>query len=161
MTNDNRPADFDARVMSYWPGLLGAAFRYERDKDARYDLAVDTVAYALGHWQSFREDGGFFNWLKWCMRSIISNRSKGRHRTLLIADDPNGSLICMASVPPAQEHSADLSIVLKRIQSMPAGQDLLQAAMGASLREIADGKVTPQTIELRIRRLRARLQDAA
>jgi len=75
--NDNRPPEFDARVMAYVPGLRKFAAR-KVPMEYRDDLVTDTIMYALEHWTNYREDGGMYNWLIWQMRGILKNAATKR-----------------------------------------------------------------------------------
>lgn len=127
--NDNspRPAEFDKRLATYIPGLRKQAKHYNCDVD---DLVSDTVEHALKSWHTFREDGGFWWWLKRCMQYVVARRKRiQRPRTVAIMNHD-------AATHPNQEEYADLS---RALNSLPVGRDgeiVLRAAMGEEGPEI-------------------------
>ncbi|MBB4192764.1 sigma-70 family RNA polymerase sigma factor [Rhizobium aethiopicum] len=134
--NDNRPAEFDARVMAYVPGLKRLAGR-RVPREYRDDLVTDTIMYALAHWKNFREDGGMWNWLEWSMRGILKNaatKAANRKKNLKfvpIEDHMN------LSTPATQLAHADLSKALDGMTGR-GGKIVVRRALGHSLREIGD-----------------------
>lgn len=130
-----RPHTFDARVMSYHPGLSNLARKYKRTAEERYDLVTDTIAYALEKWENFREDGGMYNWLAWNMRGLASNQraTASRRPTFVYKGQEQGAVS-----QPQQEGYSDLSSVLRALSSGRPGTILLRRAMGDGLAEIAD-----------------------
>lgn len=136
MTDNSRPASFDARVMAYLPGLRKLAAR--RVQPAyRDDLVTDTIAYALEHWTNYREDGGLWNWLVWQMRGILKNEATKKANR-----DKHVTFVQMAdhmhfSVPASQEDYADLSFAFDRAAGVKNGDVLIRRAMGDTLDDIA------------------------
>ncbi|MBX4941143.1 sigma-70 family RNA polymerase sigma factor [Rhizobium binae] len=149
--NDNRPAEFDARVMAYVPGLRRLAGR-RVPREYRDDLVTDTIIYALAHWKNFREDGGMWNWLEWSMRGILKNaatKAANRKKNLkFVPLDENMDLV----TPANQLDYADLSKALDGMTGR-GGKIVVRRAMGDSLAEI--GKNMGLTSE-RVRQLEAR-----
>lgn len=142
--NDNRPqqrpAEFDARVMAYVPGLRNLARRYRRTDEQRNDLVTDTIMSALDRWQSYRADGGMWNWLAWTMRGIVSNHAqqaavRRKHIKFVAMDD-----VPHAPIETNQEDYADLSSALAALGRVKNGDVVMRRAMGDSLREIAEDR---------------------
>ena len=133
--NDNtmRPAEFDARLMSYLPGIRNQA-RKMVPVELREDLVTDTFIYCLENWRKYREDGGFWNWVCWGMRGIRSNNAQRKSR---ISEAGEGEEYRNASVPATQHDHADLSLVLAKLSGTRASEALLRRAMGEGLSEIA------------------------
>ncbi|NZD50512.1 sigma-70 family RNA polymerase sigma factor [Rhizobium leguminosarum] len=136
MTNQTRPAAFDARVMAYVPGLR--AFAAKRvPREYREDLVTDTIMYALAHWTNFREDGGMWNWLEWSMRGILKNAAtKAANRAKHLRCVPIEDHMYL-STPANQLAYADLSRALDSMTGR-GGKIVVRRALGHSLREIAD-----------------------
>lgn len=136
MTNTNRPAEFDARVMAYLPGLRKLASKMV-PRQYRDDLVTDTIMFALERWQNFREDGGMWNWLAWNMRGIVTNGAKkaanDKKRVVFVPIEDHMNL----AVPAAQDGYAELSDALRHISAHRHGSVLLRRAMGDGLKEIA------------------------
>lgn len=155
--NDNRPPEFDARVMAYMPGLR--AFAGKRvPREYRDDLVTDTIIYALAHWKNFREDGGMWNWLIWQMRGILKNEAtKAAVRKKAVTFVPLDDRMSF-SVPARQlEHTA-LSMALDDMNTRE-GAVVLRRAMGYSLDEIAtDFGVTGERVRQIEAKERGRLQ---
>lgn len=160
--NDNtqRPAEFDARLMAYYPGMRKLAAKYV-PRQYREDLVTDTIMYCLSHWQSFREDGGFWAWIKWCMRGVVSNQAQAavaRKGLALVNDD---FAYAAAATPAAQERYAELSAVLGQLSGTRNGRVVLRRAMGDQLLEIAnDIGVTKARVDQIQKAERARLRKA-
>ncbi len=126
---DERPKEFDDRLLSYMPGLQSLARRMQpEDPDA---LVNDTFAFALSKWKNFRPDGGFWLWISMNMRAIArKNRSrKVPHMSGIAAAEHVQEL-------GNQEHSADLSMVRVLLNDR-AGTCLIRHASGETYREIA------------------------
>ncbi len=130
-----RPAEFDARVMAYLPGLRRLAAKYV-PRPYREDLVTDTIMYALERWQNYREDGGMWNWLSWNMRGIATNAAKKaasqKNRAIFVPLTHQDS-----AVAPAQEGYVQLSEALRLVSAHRHGTVLLRRAMGDGLKEIA------------------------
>lgn len=152
MNDNERPAEFDLKLMAYMPGIRSLAVRWEVSGQ-REDLIQDTIAYVLTHWKNFRHDGdykNFYSWIKWQMRGIANNR-KRRIKTPL-TDDPTGLIMANVPVPANQEYAADLVIALDKLATNINGSTLLRFAAGFDQYEIAasDG-VSRQAVSLRCR----------
>ncbi|MBX5010866.1 sigma-70 family RNA polymerase sigma factor [Rhizobium lentis] len=126
--NDNRPAEFDARVMQYKQGLEALASKLTNTKEEREDLVTDTIIYCLGHWRSFRPEGGFYNWLYWSMRGVLSLRRDAARRQLKIVADEDGRLLAGRAVDPSQIHHVELVETLETMDTRE-GQILLRRVM--------------------------------
>lgn len=160
--NDNRPAEFDARVLAYVPGLRKLASRYTHTAEQREDLVNDTIMYALERWQNFREDGGFWTWLTWQMRGIVKNAAKSsaarRKRVNFVALEDSHQ----PSTPASQDDAAYLGQVLSCLDRLDTDTRscVLRIADGDSLEAIAtDYGVSKQAISQRAQRARAGLAD--
>lgn len=148
-----RPADFDARVLAYMPGLRALAKRYV-PQEYREDLVTDTIIYALDKWQNFRPDGGMWNWLSWTMRGIVSNRAerastKTRKGVQFV---PLEDVAFMASTPPTQEDAVIAKDMLSRLPRNKGGRILLKRGLGYSLAEIGQRRRRPVSAE-RVRQM--------
>lgn len=135
-----RPASFDAKVMSYVPGLRKLAARYAT-REYRNDLVTDTVIYALEKWENFRgghesDKGGMWNWLAWCMRGIVKNgatkaATRKKHVLFVPLEDH-----MQVVTPPNQFEHAYLGQISDRLQSSSTGSALYRRALGDTLEEI-------------------------
>jgi DNA-directed RNA polymerase specialized sigma24 family protein len=194
-----RPRWVDAKIMSYLPGLRKAAHRYyPREPKAAEDLVTDTIMHCLKNWQGYRDEegGGFFGWISWAMRSQYSNKKKAAHRTLPIMDLGGDGFSSTARdeshssgfnqgeggashfierqaagrTASNQEEIAIVNDVVRKLQTLPYGSDVLAMAMGESLEEIAargvrlqggggrgKGNVSRQAVQQRIASTRALL----
>ncbi|MDO3431158.1 sigma-70 family RNA polymerase sigma factor [Rhizobium sp. CBN3] len=134
--NDNRPAEFDARVMQYKQGLEVLARKLTKTKEEREDLVTDTIIYCLSHWRSFRPEGGFYNWLYWSMRGVLSLRRDAARRQLSIVEDPEGRLMALRGTAPAQLDRVQLTQTLAAMSERGGGV-VIRRAMGETLPVIA------------------------
>lgn len=152
--NDNtpRPAEFDARVMAYMPGLKKLALRYVPRKYAD-DLVTDTIIYALEKWRNYRADGGFWNWLSWAMRGIVKNQATvakaqrhGAGMVVPLADHD-------AAVDARQDDALHARDVLKRMSRTREGRIMIRRGLGDQLDEIGRrrgiGKERVRQLEMR------------
>lgn len=157
--NDNRPPEFDARVIAYLPGLKKLARRYTRNLEERDDLVTDTIALCLRKWKTFRPDGGLWSWMSWEMRGIASNmRSR---KQINIVDDATGYIMGNAAIAPRQETYADLSQTLAKATSKYQ-QIAVRKAMGATLRELGDEfGISRQRVEQLVKRGQAEFRGEA
>ncbi|MGM4911464.1 sigma-70 family RNA polymerase sigma factor [Rhizobium sp. 768_B6_N1_8] len=161
--NDNpegRPAAFDKRLMEYMPGLTVLARKLSRHPKEREDLVTDTIIYCLGHWTSYREDGGFWNWLYWSMRGVLSSRRDAYGRQLKIVDDADGKLLAGRHVDATQLVHMEL---VQTLESMTArgGNIVIRRAMGDGLGEIgADMGISKERVRQIEEKELNRLQSA-
>lgn len=156
-----RPAEFDARLMAYLPGLRKLAAKMV-PRQYREDLVTDTIMFALERWENFREDGGMWGWLSWNMRGIVTNSAKKaaneRKTAVFIPIEDHMNL----SVAGEQEGYVDLSDALRRAASHRHGPVLLRRAMGDSLKEIAAERgVSIERVRQQEEAARASLRAAA
>lgn len=164
MSTTERPADFDAAVMAYRPGLLNLARRY---KSVRHyeDLVTDTIICALENWQSYRPDGGMWKWLSWLMRGVVSNQATAAARQKRTAEIVPIDRLTIdkltIATPPNQEHHADLTRVVGKLEGRD-GDVLLRRALGEPLIEIcrSHGISSERGRQLEAR-ARSKLKDAA
>jgi RNA polymerase sigma factor (sigma-70 family) len=146
--------------MAYYPGMRKLAAKYV-PRQYREDLVTDTIIYCLAHWQSFREDGGFWTWITWCMRGVVSNRAQAARARKGLVLVPEGNAYETASTPPAQDRYVELSDVLGKITGTRNGRVLLRRAMGDQMLEIAnDIGVTKARVDQIEKRERKRLRKA-
>lgn len=165
-----RPAWVDEKIMSYRPGLgkLASAF-HKGDREKANDLVTDTIINCLDNWKNFRvEDGGFFGWLSWTMRSVYGNAKK-KKRVHLVSSGVGGSATAdgdddaferVAVQEPSQEHFAILSDIMHQLKDEPYLSDLIDIAFEMTNQEVADkhGDVSKQGVQQRVASIRRRLE---
>lgn len=134
--NDNRPPEFDARVMAYRPGLFNLAGKLGARGEERVDLVTDTIIEALEKWQNFREDGGFYNWLYWTMRGRLTNQRK--RKTLNVCEMTEEVVEINSCIDPPQYDYMALSDTIRCLPRGRNGSVLLRRAMGETLQVIGD-----------------------
>lgn len=135
--NDNRPAEFDAMVMAYVPGLRNMARRMTRDWASADELVTDTIILALTKWRNLREDGGIWAWLTWEMRRAMSSKRQ-KEKSGMRA----GTLVNIDSIEPpylnAHQHQHSvLQDVTRRLSDIRNGDVVLRVAMGDTMADIA------------------------
>jgi RNA polymerase sigma factor (sigma-70 family) len=140
MTNiDNvaeRPATFDARLMQYRPGLIKLAGKFTTTREERNDLVTDTIIHCLKNWRSFREDGGFWNWLYWSMRGVVGNKREGIKARIQLVQDTDGVFAATRGTAPSQLDYVELSQTLSKMTGR-GGKIVVRRAMGETLPVIA------------------------
>jgi RNA polymerase sigma factor (sigma-70 family) len=135
-TTAQRPPEFDARLMSYYPHLRRLAYKLTNSRTEQEDLMQDTIAYVLSHWTSFRPDGGFYNWITLCMRHVAQNcRRKAQLRSSYMPTVSDERAMLNCAVQPEQEKCAELSSTLADMSGR-GGRALLRRAMGDTLEQI-------------------------
>lgn len=132
--NDNqRPAEFDARLAEYSPMINKLANNARRSGGAD-DLAQDIRLAAMERWQSYRpEDFKFGTWLAWVTRSVVSDakiKAATKKRTAVVMTDHR------VSAPATQQIHAELVEVLSRLSGTRDSDVLLRFAMGEDLAAI-------------------------
>lgn len=158
----------NGRIMAYWPAIIMAATkRYPRNREAAYDLAVDTVMECRKNWDGFREDGGFYNWIMWQLRGALSNSLKRLHSDKAIAerDATRGAIseglaldivVDPASMPQA---SVSAKMMINDILKTSEGEALVLTGMGYNSDEIARMiNKTPSNVRNIIAQGRAKLR---
>src|SRR5690242_9233279 len=123
--NDNaptaRPAEFDAMLVAYKPGLESLAYRLGFRGEAREELVLDTIVHCLEHWRAHRPEQGFWKFLQWRMRGVASN--KRQRRTVQLVHDVDGKAAASLTAQAMQEIHVDLS---RALAAMPArGRDIV------------------------------------
>ncbi len=158
---DERPAEFDARLMGYLPALYAMAKRLV-PPEKREDLVQDTIAKALQNWRNFREDGGFYNWLRFIIRST-AHAPKRLKRPLRYVSDPDGKIANTRGVTGGQEEWLELLDALRILDSKPDQKAacLAIAMNGTSAEAAAADGVTTQAICMRAIRGREMLREAS
>lgn len=164
-TNTRRTAEFDAQLVAYRPTLRKLAARYVPPQ-YREDLVADTIVYCLDHSNSFRADGAFRTWVRWCMWTVVREQAQRAARRKSMVMVPYEDEYQGAIVEAGQEHYADLSIIVGKIPDTRNGKALLRRAMGEDLAEIgADMGIgrerVRQLVELERTKLRKRTRVAA
>jgi RNA polymerase sigma factor (sigma-70 family) len=132
---EGRPASFDAKLMKYQPGLLKLAGKFTTTSEERHDLVTDTIIYCLRNWQSFREDGGFWNWLYWSMRGVVGNKKEGVKARITLVQDSDGVFAATRGIAPSQLDYVELCQTM-RSMSARGGGVVVRRAMGDTLPEI-------------------------
>lgn len=158
-----RSKEFDARVMAYVPGLTNRAKRYRHRSEDQADLVTDTIIYALGSWETFREDGSLWGWLCFCMRGVVSNQArKSAARKGLRFVELTGAADPVHSTKPSQQHYVELVDALSCLDGIKNGNVVVLRAMGDTLREIGDTRGIGTTrVDQIVNKARAQLQAAA
>ncbi len=131
-----RPPEFDAKVMAFYPGLLNHAWKLTRDRDRQMDLVSDTVAMALHRWQSYDSKYAIWTWLKLTMQEVRRDRARAKTRQVKAITPDSDEDSYMPSTPENQVDHAHLSSVLRLIAKIKNGGHILRYAMGDTFREI-------------------------
>ncbi|CAN7601405.1 sigma-70 family RNA polymerase sigma factor [Bosea sp. LjRoot237] len=155
--NDNRPAEFDAAILAYVPGMhkLARRLRPEAPGHVREDLVQATLCQAFATWRSYRPENSPYTWLQFIMRDLSRDDIKRQQKTAAFKLSLAG--VSVRTTPPNQEHAADLALVVGRI-SPELRADMLDVAQGAPLAEPASRRGTSrQRVEQILKRERARL----
>ena len=162
-----RPAEFDARLMNYFPHLRRLAHKLTNSASEREDLLHDSIAYILTNWGKFRPDGGFYNWITFMMRNVAQEkRRKERRRSKHMTTTHDERAMASVAVLPNQLDTIELR---EALNCMPEGRDgeiVMRRAMGDTLVEIgADlgvGRERARQLEERgLALLRKRVRRAA
>lgn len=161
--NDNRPAEFDARVLAYMPALKKLAYRFERNRQDREDLINETVEVALRRWAGYRPDGGFYGWLVGQMRSVVADvRRRARRHVAEPLDaarqqgDDNEP-----TLPAEQDNIIELDQVRAAMRPGRAGEMLMRVAAGEEYAAIAaDYGISRQRAHQIVTAERTRLRKA-
>ncbi|NGO63932.1 sigma-70 family RNA polymerase sigma factor [Rhizobium daejeonense] len=142
----NRPAYFDARLLSYRPMLVRMATRFAEPAD-REDLVQSAFARAMEKWTDCRE--GFAVWLRYIMLAEIQNYRAGRR--------PVSSAPANDNVPATQDIILEAKQALGRCRHP---EIMIEIGMGSSMQEIAEScGLTKQAISLKVIADRKRLNS--
>lgn len=155
-SNDNRPAEFDAEVVRFLPGLKSLARARHSDHEPE-DLAHSTVAWALEHWASRPPAIGVYPWLRGVMANAATERGRSRRLERAMTCNEPADM----AAPACQESAVDVTLTLtllgdrdRRIATM--------TAHGYTLQEVgrAEGVSIERARQL-LARVRQTLQQAA
>lgn len=156
-----RPAEFDAKIMAFYPGLLNHAWKLTRDRERQIDLVGDTVAMALHRWQSYNEKYSIWTWLKYTMQEIRRDRARESTRQIKTVVPSSDEDSYMPATQGNQFDSANLASVLRTIGQIKNGGHIIRRAMGDTFREIgAKGGNTSQCAHLQYKEAMADLRRA-
>lgn len=151
-----RPAEFDAAVMAYVPGLRNLAKRYV-PREYRNDLVTDTLVLAFTRWESFMPTGGMWAWLSFLLRDAVKDqtaKAATKKRDWRTASHDQHQ----QATKPTQLAAAELSSTLSLLASIKDGDILLQYSMGDTLDELASATGIPrETLRQRKDKARAKL----
>ena len=154
-----RPPEFDAKVMAFYPGLLNHAWKLTRDRDRQMDLVSDTVAMALHRWQSYDSKYAIWTWLKMTMQEIRRDRARAGAREIKTIVPSSDEDSYMPATPASQFDHAQLSSVLRVVNSIKHGGHIIRRAMGDTFREIGEkGGNTSQCAHLQYKEAMATLR---
>jgi len=154
--NDNRPREFDARLMAHLPMLRALIARYCHPNE-RDEVLQDVFADALANWQKFRPEGSFHRWLMFrLLNATKDRRRRDRLRGLTVAND-NSPQVRGLSVAPTQDDSADLAKLVSVLSETRGGKMLLRLAQGEMLHEIGE---TEGLSKERVRQLTVRARSS-
>jgi DNA-directed RNA polymerase specialized sigma24 family protein len=139
-----RPANFDARLLSYRPLLIRMATRYGEPAD-REDLVQSALARAMEKWLDCRD--GFAAWLRGVMLAEIQMyRTARRPRKGVAAND---------NTPATQEDTVAAAQAISRCRNPDI---MIQVGMGATMQDIAASRgISKQAVSVKVRADRARL----
>lgn len=160
-SNDNRPAEFDARMVAYIPGLqkLARRLRPTASEETREDLVQATLCKAFETWRSYRTENSPYTWLQFLMRNesredIERAEKRGKLKLRLPG-------VSITVTEPNQEWATDLALVTRQIAPY-LRDDMLDLAAGAMLAEPAARRgVSRERVRQMIDRERERLEALA
>lgn len=143
--NDNRPPEFDARLLAYMPAINKLARRLQPEQPE--DFAHDALVYLLGAWRNFRPDGGFYAWINLNMRAMSAQRHEFNARRNKIRVELTDEMTAVVGQAPRQEDYVAVGEAMAYAQQSREGQIVLRRAMGDSLVEIgADIGITRERV---------------
>ena len=146
----DRPADFDAKVMAFYPGLLNLAWKITKNRDRQLDLVGDTIATALKRWQAYDSKYAIWAWLKLTMREVNRDAAAASRREIKGVAPEDDEDIYTPPTPASQADYAHLSSVLDVLSGIKHGNYIIRHAMGDKFREIAAAEgCTTQCIQMR------------
>lgn len=137
--NDNRPADFDAALTAYIPGLRRFAKRHV-PHDKIDEIMQITLTKALANWKTYRaEEGTFATWMQWQMRSAFAHERQKDRRLKRAGVSVNFDKAATLAIPqlvtpPRQEDIVDAK---KALAAIADSELLMRIAFGDSAAEIA------------------------
>lgn len=138
-----RPAEFDARLLTYRPLLIRMATRYAEPAD-REDLIQSAFARAMEKWADCRD--GFAGWLRGVMLAEIQLYRTARRPRRVSAND---------NTPSTQEDAVSAAQAISRCRNPDI---MIQVGMGATMQDIAASRgISKQAVSVKVRADRARL----
>ena len=144
--NDNRPADYDAKVVAYRPFIHKMARVRSAGNDDVEEVVADTMVLAFAYWRRYNTAYKFGTWLDLLVRNVVQSRKQKRRvrRASYHVDIDDTGLASM----PNQDESAELARVLAHMPAGRNGRILMQIAMGEELAAIgADYGISKQRVK--------------
>lgn len=127
-----RPAEFDAMLMQYRPGLSSLAYRLGFRGEEREDLVTDTIIHCLKNWQDYR-GAAPWEYLRWQMLNICKSYRRERERRQRMFVTRNDTPL--TGTPATQEHVADLGLIARRLNGR-GGVILARVSVGETFTEV-------------------------
>ncbi|MBB6299940.1 sigma-70 family RNA polymerase sigma factor [Rhizobium leucaenae] len=127
MTND-RPPEFDKRVLAYMPRLRHVAARLAPNGQQE-DLVQSTIERGLRYWRSYNPEKNLGGWLVYQMRNVAFEE---RRRPVATGADMDN-----IAIQPSQEGDVVVSALLRAVEGSPHADVMRLVASGHTSEEIA------------------------
>lgn len=153
--NDNRPADFDAKVVAEIKALRRFACRFPKSI-GREDLVQDTLLEAFQRHQSYKGDKKLRTWLFYIMRNIAYLKR--------VNEVPVAGEKALAWLQTAATQEGDLAAqdIIRMVAIGPHSETVSLLAAGNTMQEAAEQLgITKQAVSLRLAAFRRHHEKAA
>jgi RNA polymerase sigma-70 factor (ECF subfamily) len=109
---------FENEVLPHAPRLFRLAMWFERNRADAEDVVQDTMMQALKSFHRFQPGTNCRAWLITILQRIVSNRRRGRSRSIVVSDPDDRIAQTVAFVPPVPDVLTD-ELVLRSLRHLP------------------------------------------
>lgn len=163
MRNNDRPAEFDAKLVAYTEYIKGFIRKIAPQENTE-EVTQDVMLYALEKWHLYRpNDGGFGTWLSWQVRTVVAGyRGKAKTRRKHFSEANLDELLPFRSTEPRQENIVMATQTVRKLSRSRGGRMLVRLATGERMHEIgARRKISHQRVEQLVSRARKQIKKVA
>src|SRR6188474_3960285 len=118
-------ATFEREVLPHADRLFRLAMWFERNRADAEDVVQETMIQALRSFHRFQPGTNCRAWLTTILQRVVSNRRRGKGRSIVVSDPDDRIADAVPFVPPVPQDLTD-ELVLSGLQRLaPAFQEVI------------------------------------
>jgi RNA polymerase sigma-70 factor, ECF subfamily len=154
-------AAFEAEALPHADRLFRLAMWFERNRSDAEDVVQETMAKALQSFHRYQSGTNCKAWLVTILQRVVSNRRRGRQRSIIVSDPDDRIAQAVPFVPPIPQELTDEEVI-GALRSLPLPFQevvMLCDVEGLTYKETAEALTIPiGTVMSRLSRGRAQLR---